>query len=88
MQRAKAFIFAGKEDFGITLVEAQACGTPVIAYRAGGAMETVRGLETDNPTGVFFEKQCADDIIDAIKRFEQHSERIDPAACRQKCINF
>jgi glycosyltransferase involved in cell wall biosynthesis len=49
MQRAKAFVFAGKEDFGITMLEAQACGTPVIAYRAGGAIETVRGLESNSP---------------------------------------
>ena len=43
MQHAKAFVFAAEEDFGITPVEAQACGTPVIAYGRGGALETVRG---------------------------------------------
>lgn len=44
MQHAKAFVFAAEEDFGITPVEAQACGTPVIAYGKGGSLETVRGL--------------------------------------------
>ena len=54
LQRAKAFIFAAEEDFGILPLEAQACGTPVIAYGKGGALETVRGLEHEKPTGLFF----------------------------------
>jgi glycosyltransferase involved in cell wall biosynthesis len=53
MQRAKAFVFAAQEDFGIMPVEAQACGTPVIAYGSGGTLETVRGLGESSPTGVF-----------------------------------
>lgn len=57
MQRAKAFIFAAEEDFGITLVEAQACGTPVIAYGKGGALETVNDLSHPTPTGLFFPQQ-------------------------------
>jgi len=58
MQRARAFVFAAEEDFGITLVEAQACGTPVIALGKGGALETVVGLGSrGRPTGLFFHKQ-------------------------------
>ena len=66
MQHAKAFVFAAEEDFGITPVEAQACGTPVIAYGKGGALETVR----DNETGLFFEQQMKDSIVDVVIRFE------------------
>lgn len=66
MQKAKAFIFAAEEDFGITPVEAQACGTPVIAYGRGGARETV----VENETGVFFEEQSMESLIEAIKQFD------------------
>ncbi|HCD8408999.1 TPA: glycosyltransferase family 4 protein, partial [Klebsiella oxytoca] len=57
MSEAKAFVFAAEEDFGITPVEAQACGTPVIAYGKGGALETIISIEKENPTGLFFYKQ-------------------------------
>ncbi|WP_226621004.1 glycosyltransferase, partial [Klebsiella quasipneumoniae] len=57
MQKAKAFVFAAEEDFGITPVEAQACGTPVIAFGKGGALETVIEFGKRNPTGLFFNKQ-------------------------------
>jgi glycosyltransferase involved in cell wall biosynthesis len=66
MARAKAFVFAAEEDFGIVPVEVQACGTPVIAYGKGGALETVLA----DVTGVFFEKQSTDSIIKAITKFE------------------
>jgi len=66
MQDARAFVFAAKEDFGIVPVEAQACGTPVIALRQGGVKETV----VENITGVFFEKQSVQSIVDAIEKFE------------------
>ena len=66
MQRAKAFIFAAEEDFGIAPVEAQACGTPVIAFKKGGAVETV----VENTTGVFFENQTVNDLQKSILRFE------------------
>lgn len=66
MQNAKAFIFAAKEDFGIAPVEAQACGTPVIAFGKGGALETV----VDKQTGVFFDVQTGASIEEAVKRFE------------------
>jgi glycosyltransferase involved in cell wall biosynthesis len=74
MQRAKAFIFAAEEDFGIIPVEAQACGTPVIAYGAGGALETVIDI-ADNPetgTGIFFNPQTDDSLMNAVKQFDTH----------------
>jgi glycosyltransferase involved in cell wall biosynthesis len=66
MQRARAFVFAAEEDFGITVLEAQACGTPVICYDRGGATETI----IDGETGVFFSEQTAESVEDAIGRFE------------------
>ncbi|HMC44071.1 MAG TPA: glycosyltransferase family 4 protein, partial [Caballeronia sp.] len=57
MRRAKAFVFAAEEDFGISVVEAQACGTPVIAYGKGGALETVLDSSHARPTGLFFDEQ-------------------------------
>lgn len=53
MKNAKAFVFAAEEDFGITPVEAQACGTPVIAFGKGGSLETIRPYGVNKPTGVF-----------------------------------
>jgi glycosyltransferase involved in cell wall biosynthesis len=53
MAGARAFVFAAEEDFGITPLEAQACGTPVIAFGRGGALETVRALGQIGPTGLF-----------------------------------
>lgn len=67
MQKAKAFVFAAEEDFGITPVEAQACGTPVIGYGKGGLLDTV----VDGKTGVFFKKQNAESLIEAMQKFEQ-----------------
>lgn len=89
MQKAKAFVFAAEEDFGITPVEAQACGTPVVAYGKGGALETVKGLEIkDNPTGVFFYKQNEDSLIKAISCFENNLEKIQTGDCRKNALNF
>lgn len=88
MQKAKAFVFAAEEDFGITPVEAQACGTPVIAYGKGGALETVRGLDEENPTGLFFEAQTADSIVKAVKRFEQKGYKITADNCRKNAEKF
>lgn len=90
MQRAKAFVFAAEEDFGITPVEAQACGTPVIAFGKGGALETLRGLATVGslPTGVFFSEQSVASIVDAVQRFESSQAQFVPAAIRQHAEQF
>jgi glycosyltransferase involved in cell wall biosynthesis len=66
LSRAKAFIFAAQEDFGIAPIEAQASGTPVIAYGKGGSLETV-----NDQTGVFFKEQTVSSLIEAIERFER-----------------
>lgn len=88
MQRARAFVFAAEEDFGIAPLEAQACGTPVIAFGKGGAVETIRGLDRDEPTGVFFPEQSAVAIQQAVHQFEQERDRIAPAACRANAMRF
>ena len=67
VSKAKAFLHAGTEDFGIAPVEAQACGTPVIAYADGGALETV----INGKTGILFNDQTPEAILEAIKRFNQ-----------------
>ena len=87
MQKAKAFVFAAEEDFGITPVEAQACGTPVIAFGKGGALETVVGLDKEKPTGVFFEEQTVESICDAVEEFEQQ-DRFIAENCRQNAERF
>ena len=68
--RAKAFLGAANEDFGITMVEAQACGTPVIVPNMGGYSETV--LET---TGLFYKKQNVEEIIEAVSKFESQQRK-------------
>ena len=88
MQIAKAFVFASEEDFGITPVEAQASGTPVIAYGRGGVCESVRGLDCDHPTGVFFAEQTAASIRAAILEFEENCDRILPESCRENAMRF
>jgi glycosyltransferase involved in cell wall biosynthesis len=88
MQRARAFIFAAEEDFGITPVEAQACGTPVIAFGRGGALETIRGLDHEHPTGVFFERQEPAAIAEAVLNFERHADCITPLACFENAQRF
>ncbi|WP_322092391.1 glycosyltransferase family 4 protein [Paraburkholderia bannensis] len=87
MRRAKAFVFAAEEDFGISVVEAQACGTPVIAYGKGGALETVRDTGS-RPTGLFFEEQRADAIIAAVETFERDPKRFRAEDCRENAERF
>lgn len=71
LQQAKGFVFAAEEDFGIFPVEAQAAGTPVIAFKKGGSRETVIGYGPDEErTGVFFEQQSAESIIAGVESFE------------------
>jgi len=88
LQRARAFLFAAVEDFGIAPIEAMACGTPVIALRRGGVAETVAGLDTAEPTGVFFEEQTAQSVAAAVRSFEQSASRILAAACRRRAEGF
>lgn len=88
MQRAKAFIFAAPEDFGIIMVEAQACGTPVIAYGKGGAVEIVRDLNSQCPTGVLFSQQTVNSLVQAIEKFEMEECRIAFEDCRRNALRF
>lgn len=88
MKNAKAFVFAAEEDFGITPVEAQACGTPVIAFGKGGSLETIRPYGVNKPTGVFFAEQTVPSLIDAINLFENIFDKITPENCRENALRF
>ena len=88
MQRARAFVFAAEEDFGITPVEAQACGTPVVAFGKGGVLETINGLNSDNPTGVFFAEQSSNSLVEAIRLLETEGKDISPQECRKNASRF
>jgi glycosyltransferase involved in cell wall biosynthesis len=83
MQRAKAFVFAAEEDFGITPVEAQACGTPVIAFGKGGALETITPQ-----TGVFFYEQEKNALRAAVEQFETNGLPYSPQAIRASAERF
>lgn len=85
MQHAKAFVFAADEDFGMIPIEAQSCGTPVIAYGHGGSLETVNG----GKTGLFFNEQTPEAIVEAVNKFESMgSQPFAPADCRQWAEGF
>lgn len=85
MQHAKAFIFAADEDFGMIPIEAQSCGTPVIAYGHGGSLETVNG----GKTGLFFYEQTKEAIVEAVTKFEAMGGRpFAPKDCRQWAEGF
>jgi glycosyltransferase involved in cell wall biosynthesis len=86
MRGARAFVFAAEEDFGIVPVEAQACGTPVVAFGRGGARETVRDAGESRPTGVYFGEQAPHALVDAVRRFE--ALRFDAADCRAQAEKF
>ncbi|MGF6596919.1 glycosyltransferase involved in cell wall biosynthesis [Paraburkholderia sp. GAS448] len=88
MQRARAFIFAAEEDFGITLLEAQACGTPVIAYGRGGALETIIPPDEPDPTGIHFGEQNVSSLNAAIATFERQDALFAPQACRANAERF
>jgi glycosyltransferase involved in cell wall biosynthesis len=88
LQRARAFVFAAEEDFGISIVEAQACGTPVIAFGKGGACETVIDDTQALPTGVFFEEQTVESIQRAVLRFEAGEHKFLPESCRVNAERF
>jgi len=93
-RRCRAFLFPGEEDIGLTPIEAQASGRPVIAYGRGGAVETVGGFypaEDVNPeeaTGVFFAKQSADALKEAILAFEEVEAKFSPALIRAQAERF
>ena len=84
----RALIFPGEEDFGIVPLEAQAHGKPVIAYGAGGTLETIVPLEGDNPTGVFFREQTPDSLNRAVEEFEKNRERFNPDFIRENTKRF
>lgn len=93
-QRAQALIFPGIEDFGIVPLEAQACGTPVIAFKGGGALETV----IEGETGLFFQPQTSDALIEIVKKFDRskfrtevlrnHALKFDKEQFKQKLNDF
>lgn len=93
-EHCQAFILPGEEDFGITLLEANACGKPVIAYRAGGALDTI----VESLNGVFFYEKTAESLVSAIQTsvrtswdpmlIRAHAEKFGPNAFRQKVLNF
>ena len=82
LRRARAFVFAAREDFGIAPVEAQACGTPVVAFGRGGALETV----VDGETGVFFETQTPEAVRNAVERLDRLD--IEPERVRAHAEQF
>jgi len=93
-QKAKAFIFAAEEDFGITPVEAQACGVPVIAFGKGGVLETIKGVYDgqesfgDDRTGVFFEKQDVGSLVEAVHFFEKNRDKFNKNTIRNHALQF
>ena len=87
-QRARAFIFAADEDFGIAPAVAQAAGCPVIAYGKGGALETVVGWPRPDATGVFFDAQTPQVIRAAVEFFESHEAEFQSQPCRRNAERF
>lgn len=88
LQRARGFVFAADEDFGIAPVEAQAAGCPVIAYEKGGALETVIGWPATGATGMFFREQTSEALEEAVKLFEHNLSALEPQACRRNAERF
>lgn len=88
IQRAKALVYAGYEDFGIVLAEAQSAGTPVIAYGRGGARDIVTPLGESRPTGHLFDEQTISSLIDGVETFVGRSHEISPEACRDRALLF
>ena len=84
LSKAKGFLFMAKEDFGISPVEAQSAGIPVIAYGKGGVLETV----IHHKTGILFEEQTVASLLSAIKHFENYEEHFDPQAIRSHAFQF
>ena len=88
----QALIFPGEEDFGIAPLEAQASGRPVIAFKRGGLLETVVGLDGSlpaaHPTGIFFDEQNVDSLVTAVRLFEENKHQFNPDHIRQHAVKF
>ena len=84
VKQARAFLFPSEEPFGIAAVEAQACGTPVIAFDKGASREII----IDGETGIFFDRQDAASIMEAVNRFESIHGYFDPARIRDNAMRF
>ena len=84
MGQAKAFVFAAEEDFGITPVEAQACGTPVICFGRGGTLETVR----EGISGLYFMEQNIRELLATVDKFEQSYDKFEPIKIRENSLKF
>lgn len=84
LQKAKAFVFAAMEDFGILPIEAQSCGTPVIAFGKGAVKETV----DEGVSGLFFSEQTALSIKEAVKTFEKSQDKYQPEIIRAHAEKF
>ena len=82
-RRARALVFPGEEDFGITPLEAQATGRPVIAFGRGGALETVTP-----DTGILFESQTVESLVEALRQFDAFEASFDPQAARTNAARF
>lgn len=89
-RRAAGFVFPGCEDFGITPLEAQACGCPVIAFAAGGALETVIDADAagHRGTGVFFHEPTVDSLAHAVRRVADGRVTFDPDEARTQALRF
>jgi glycosyltransferase involved in cell wall biosynthesis len=84
LRRCRGLLFPGEEDFGIVPVEAQACGTPVIAFERGGVAETT----VAGSTAVWFAQQTVECVIDAMEHFERRRDDFSPEACRRSALRF
>ncbi len=89
LSKARALIYPSEEDFGITMVEALASGTPVIAFKRGGASEIVLDIKSsDTPTGILFEVQSEEALITAVEKFIKNEEKFDPGGLRKYSERF
>jgi len=88
LARCRAFVFAAVEDFGIAPLEAQAHGKPVIALAQGGVLETLRGLEHEAPTALFYDSQDVASLRLAVRRFDAVEDRFSPENCRMNAARF
>jgi len=94
IQKAKAYIFAAEEDFGIAPIEAQACGIPVIAFGKGATLETIIGSYASmhdvksSDTGIFFEEQTIKSLLNAVDLFEQNRDKFNQDIIRSNALRF